>query len=40
VEINPNATALSSRADYVLRGPSGKILPALLDSVSDPRRES
>jgi NAD-dependent deacetylase len=30
VEINPNATALSDRADYVLRGPAGAILPALV----------
>jgi NAD-dependent deacetylase len=30
VEINPQATLLSSHATYVLRGPSGVILPALL----------
>jgi NAD-dependent deacetylase len=30
VEINPNATPLSDRADYVLRGPAGAILPALV----------
>lgn len=30
VEINPQATPLSNHATYVLRGPSGVILPALL----------
>ncbi len=30
VEINPNATSLSDRADHVLRGPSGEALPALV----------
>jgi NAD-dependent deacetylase len=30
VEINPNPTALSSAADYVLRGPAGQVLPALV----------
>lgn len=30
IEINPNPTDLSRRADVVLRGPSGEILPALL----------
>jgi NAD-dependent protein deacetylase/lipoamidase len=30
VEVNPNATALSSAADYVLRGPAGIVLPALV----------
>jgi NAD-dependent deacetylase len=30
VEINPQATALSDAADYVLRGPSGVVLPALV----------
>ena len=30
VEINPNPTALSDAADYVLRGPAGQVLPALL----------
>jgi NAD-dependent deacetylase len=40
VEINPNLTALSSRADYVLRGPSGTMLPALVDASPDPERES
>lgn len=34
VEINPNPTALSSAADYVLRGPAGEALPALLDALS------
>lgn len=32
VEINPNATPLSESADYVLRGPAGTILPALVDA--------
>lgn len=30
IEVNPNPTDLSPRADIVLRGPSGEILPALL----------
>jgi NAD-dependent deacetylase len=30
VEINPQETALSDRADFVLRGPSGVVLPALV----------
>jgi len=30
IEINPHATDLSPRADVVLRGPSGQVLPALL----------
>ncbi|MDW8326703.1 MAG: NAD-dependent deacylase [Anaerolineales bacterium] len=30
VEINPQATPLSDHATYVLRGPSGVVLPALL----------
>jgi NAD-dependent deacetylase len=30
VEINPNATALSPTADYLLRGPAGSVLPALV----------
>lgn len=32
VEINPNTTPLSDSADYVLRGPAGTILPALVDA--------
>jgi NAD-dependent deacetylase len=32
VEINPNATALSSHADYVLRGASGVVVPQLLSA--------
>ena len=32
VEINPNATPLSGSADYVLRGPAGAVLPALVDA--------
>ncbi len=30
VEINPNPTRLSDRADFVLRGPAGVVLPALV----------
>jgi NAD-dependent deacetylase len=30
IEINPNATALSARADYALRGPAGNVLPELV----------
>lgn len=33
VEINPNATALSATADFVLRGAAGDILPALLEAL-------
>jgi NAD-dependent deacetylase len=33
VEINPNPTAFSSHADYVLRGASGSVLPALVESL-------
>ena len=33
VEVNPNPTPLTSRADFFLQGPSGKILPALLRAV-------
>ena len=32
VEINPQETALSDRADFVLRGPSGVVLPALVSA--------
>jgi len=33
VEVNPNPTRLSDRVDYVLRGPSGVVLPALVATV-------
>lgn len=33
-EINPEATPLSGRTDYVLRGTSAQLLPALLQAVS------
>lgn len=33
VEINPDTTMLSSRMTYVLRGPSGQILPELLNQL-------
>ena len=32
VEINPNATALSTHADYLLRGASGAVLPQLVSA--------
>jgi len=32
IEINPNATALSPTADYALRGPAGRVLPALVQA--------
>ncbi len=34
IEINPNATDLSPHADLVLAGPSGQVLPALLQAMS------
>ena len=33
IEVNPNATDLTPRADVALRGPSGRVLPALLEAV-------
>lgn len=33
VEINPNATRLSDRVDFVLRGAAGVVLPALVNAV-------
>jgi NAD-dependent deacetylase len=33
VEINPNETPLTPRADYVLSAPSGEVLPALVTAV-------
>jgi NAD-dependent deacetylase len=33
VEINPNPTPLTSKADFFLQGPSGKILPALVQTI-------
>jgi NAD-dependent deacetylase len=36
VEINPNETPLSARADYVLRGASGVVLPRLVSAPSMP----
>jgi len=30
VEVNPSATALTEHATYVLAGPAGHVLPALL----------
>ncbi|MBM4285214.1 MAG: NAD-dependent deacylase [Deltaproteobacteria bacterium] len=36
VEINPVPTPLSLRCDYVLKGPAGEILPALLAALPQP----
>jgi len=36
VEINRDATPLTEEADYVLRGPSGVILPSLVDVLQAP----
>jgi NAD-dependent deacetylase len=33
IEVNPNATPLSEYAEFVLRGPSGLVLPALVAAV-------
>jgi NAD-dependent deacetylase len=33
IEINPGTTDLSPHADVALRGPSGRVLPALLDAL-------
>lgn len=33
IEVNPNPTPLSNRANFVLSGPSGKVLPALVRAV-------
>ncbi|MFW2404551.1 MAG: SIR2 family NAD-dependent protein deacylase [Gammaproteobacteria bacterium] len=33
IEINPESTPLTAIADFVLAGPSGRILPALVDSL-------
>jgi hypothetical protein len=33
VEVNPDETPLTARADYVLRGPSGQVLPVLVDAL-------
>ena len=34
IEVNPNPTDLSSRADWVLAGPSGRLLPELLRALA------
>lgn len=34
VEVNPNATPLTPHADYVLSGPAGEVLPALVQALS------
>lgn len=33
IEVNPDETPLSSHADFVLRGPAGRVLPALLQAL-------
>ena len=33
VEVNPEETPLSATADHVLRGPSGEVMPALLEAL-------
>jgi len=33
VEVNPAPSALSPEMDYVLRGPAGEVLPALVRAV-------
>jgi NAD-dependent deacetylase len=40
IEINPNATALSPTADYALRGPAGRVLPALVEKAWPDTRPS
>jgi len=37
VEINPNSTPLSGEADFVLAGPAGQVLPALVARIRGPR---
>lgn len=34
VEINPESTPLTAIADFVLAGPSGRVLPALVDAIA------
>ena len=34
IEVNPNPTDLAARAHVVLAGPSGQVLPALLDAMT------
>ncbi|NIP86616.1 MAG: NAD-dependent deacylase, partial [Planctomycetales bacterium] len=36
VEVNPEATPLSAGADYCLAGPSGEILPAVVQGMTNP----
>ena len=36
VEINPRPTPLSADADFVLRGPAARVVPALVSSVAGP----
>ena len=37
VEVNPNPTKLTDSASVVLRGPSGAVLPMIVDRVKEPR---
>ena len=37
IEVNPEETELSDRFDLVLRGPSGSVLPRLLERVRERR---
>jgi NAD-dependent deacetylase len=37
IEVNPSATPASDRADVALHGPSGQLLPRLLDRLTGPR---
>ena len=38
IEVDPEPTALSELATVVLRGPSGEVLPRLVDAVRERRR--
>lgn len=38
VEINPNATELTSYMDILLKGPSGEVLPLLVEMIKEKRR--
>jgi NAD-dependent deacetylase len=37
VEVNPNPTPITPTADYALRGPSGQLLPQLVDAIRKER---
>jgi NAD-dependent deacetylase len=40
VEINPEPTPLTERADEFLQGPAGRILPALVEALHEARKAS